>query len=74
MQLQIAPSGVDPAVWREPDLVAVVDSANLPSAVVLSYSFVRSNGRSGGEERNRFDNECVAKMVTDSKSNESIFR
>ena len=52
IQLQFAPSGVDPAsLARAGSRVAVVDSSNLPSAVVLSYTLVRSNGRSGGKER-----------------------
>jgi len=56
-QLQFASSRVDPAsLARAGSRVAVVDSSNLPSAVVLSYTLVRSNGRSGGTNENRFDN------------------
>jgi len=47
------------------DLLAVVDSSNLPSAVVRSNSLVRFNGRSGGE------NEIALTTVRGKNSNQT---
>ena len=63
IQLQSLPSKVDPASWRKPNLVAVVDSANLPSAsgpLVLLCTIQRTKR---WWRTNRFDDKCVAKWL-----------
>ena len=52
-QLQFASSRVDPAsLARAGSRVAVVDSSNLPSAVVLPYTLVRFTDEAAARKRN----------------------